>query len=853
MKSSNSKRLTLSLSAFACLIVAWPTLVSRTAGFDSGRTDNVSGLRDPNLILFRRQPLNTTARVDLDTSKEDRDRMMSLNFSLMAETRVVQFSGPIRESWIEALRKRDVDIVGYIPNNAYIIRGNSGSLRSVASLVSHDDSDETRPIRWMGRLPSIEKIDPVFDDDVLASDASVEVEVELIDSQGTAAAIESINHIASKIIREPRKFLNFVVVSVTLRAKQLADVADLDHVLFVGPAPRFTLKDERSAQIIAGNLTGDGTQPNGPGYMSWLSARGFNTQPDFVIDFTDSGLDRGTTTPHHPDFLDSTQHSRIAYSLNYATDGQIEDLTGHGTIVASIAAGLGSTTRVDDPGYMYGLGVDPTALLGASRIFDENGKLPPQISFTSVVSAAYGAGARITNNSWGNTSNAYDSVTQEYDSLVRDAQPSVAGNQEMFIVFSAGNAGPGGHVGSPATAKNVISVGASENYRPEGFDSCNLDGGGNIGPDGADDALDILRFSSGGPTNDGRAKPDICAPGTHVYGAASTANGFFGQGLCAGPGIYQPPDQSFYTWSSGTSFSAPHIAGAASLLRRFFVSRNLLGNNKAPSPAMTKAYLLNSATYMTGDNAGGNLPGDRQGWGLVDLSRAFDSTKRVLVDQTKLFTESGQTFEIEGSIADRSQPLRITLAWTDAPGSLLGPALVNDLDLELTVAGITYRGNNLAGASSVQGGQPDSLNNVESIYLPADAFPSGLAGNFIITVRATNIAGDGVPGNGSLLDQDFAVVISNITPPFSPPPSTFPVINKVTYVKKTITISGVNFTSSAQVWINGQMINRTFDFDSTTNSLSLRLKRAKLNLMDGDNVIVIIDHGEASPPFVLKL
>ena len=101
---------------------------------------------------------------------------------------------------------------------------------------------------------------------------------------------------------------------------------------------------------------------------------------------------------------------------------------------------------------------------------------------------------------------------------------------------------------------------------------------------------------------------------------------------------------------------APHVSGAASLTRRFFISRNLLGDGRTPSPAMTKAFLINSASYMTGENAGGNLPAERQGWGLVNLSRAFDDAKRVLIDQTHLFTESGQTIEFSGSIADRSRP-----------------------------------------------------------------------------------------------------------------------------------------------------------------------------------------------------
>src|SRR6185503_9911035 len=184
---------------------------------------------------------------------------------------------------------------------------------------------------------------------------------------------------------------------------------------------------------------------------------------------------------------------------------------------------------------------------------------------------------------------------------------------------------------------------------------------------GAHHALDILRYSAGGPTSDGRAKPDIAAPGTHIYGAASRSTSFFGIGLCPGIGIFQPPGQQFYTWSSGTSLAAPHIAGAASLIRRFFTARNLLGDARAPSPAMTKAFLINSASYLSGEWAGGNLPSERQGWGIANLSGAFANQSRTLVDQTTLFTESGQTYEIEGSIADAGKPLRVTLVWTDAP------------------------------------------------------------------------------------------------------------------------------------------------------------------------------------------
>jgi hypothetical protein len=201
--------------------------------------------------------------------------------------------------------------------------------------------------------------------------------------------------------------------------------------------------------------------------------------------------------------------------------------------------------------------------------------------------------------------------------------------------------------------------------------------------------------------------------------------------------------------------------------------------------------------------------------------------------------------------------LRVTLVWTDAPGSLVGPAIVNDLDLEITLGGVTvYRGNRFAGEYSFVGGDPDRVNTVESIYLPASAIPSGPDGNFKITVRAANIAGDGVPGNETSLDQDFALVVYNIAspiinPPPPPPPQKVPAITSVSYAKKTITITGRDFTANAQVEVNGRIVQKPFDFDTTTNSLSLRLKPAKLNLIAGANEIVVIENGQRSAPFSL--
>ena len=862
---STSQKLKLALLVFAIVMMMDAALRKPAAASSAPLPVQANHTaHNANAILFKRGATDTRASRDMDCSSED--ARASLNAQSIAghaarpQLRVVQLAGPIKRAWLDRLQASGVQIIGYIPNNAYLIRGTAHALRQTAALDAGEQADDARPIQWMGRLQAAQKLDPTFNDELIAAQTSqsVDVEIELFDSPEAAESIDRIKAIAASVTREPRRFLNFVVLSVTVPTDRLLEIADFDDTLFINPTRTFVTQDERSAQIIAANLTPDGAQPTGPGYRAWLAAKGLNTPADFVLDMTDSGIDRGSTSEFsvHPDFLDADGHSRVAYSFNYATDGQIDDRRGHGSLVASVAVGLGASDREDQSGYMLGLGIDPMARVGASRIFDFHGTVNSRLSFTSVASTAYGAGARISNNSWGSGTNGYDATAQEYDALVRDAQPVTAGNQEMVFVFSAGNNGAGGHISSPGTAKNVITVAASENYRPDGLDSCNLDGLGGIGPDGANNALDILRFSSGGPTLDGRAKPDITAPGTHVSGAVSRATSLIGDGLCPGVPFYQPPGQQFYTWSSGTSLAAPHITGAASLIRRFFTARNLLGDNRAPSPAMTKAFLINSTSYLTGDNAGGNLPSGRQGWGLADLARAFDDTKRQLVDQSLLFTESGQSYEIEGSLTDRSQPLRVTLCWTDAPGSLAGAALVNDLDLEVTVGGVTlYRGNHFDGALSASDGDADRLNNVEAVIIPASAFPEGVAGNFRITVRAANIAGDGVPGNGNLLDQDFALVVANLAPAVTPPPpKKVPVITNVTYVKKRITITGHDFNAAASIEINGKVIDREFVFDGATNAFSLKLKYKKLNLKQpGDSQIVLIENGDRSQPFTLHL
>jgi subtilisin family serine protease len=200
---------------------------------------------------------------------------------------------------------------------------------------------------------------------------------------------------------------------------------------------------------------------------------------------------------------------------------------------------------------------------------------------------------------------------------------------------------------------------------------------------GADSAEDIIDFSSRGPCADGRKKPEIVAPGTHVTGGVAqngpppspggtgSANSCFkATGVCALPGggtVSNPNDffplgQQFFTTSSGTSHSTPATAGACALLRQYFLNSAL----NVPSPAMTKVFLVNSARYMTGVSANDTLWSIHQGMGEVNLGFAFDGTARLIRDQLPAdkFTASGQSRTFTGLVTDPSKTVS-RLPWLD--------------------------------------------------------------------------------------------------------------------------------------------------------------------------------------------
>ena len=691
-----------------------------------------------DLMAFNGLVLNGRQPSDLLDSLASDLRLSSEGSPLPADAGlyVVQFDGPVMDTWLDELESTGVERIHHMPMNAYVVRAQPADVAGLSAYATGSTH-----VQHVGVYEPAFRIQESLRAWIAsAPETPVPVTVQLVEHPGVRGSIANLAMLSTSM-PSARLVQQYVNVDLTVRPGDLARIAASPSVFQIEPRGVLTRLDEAQGQIMAGNLSGN--TPTGPGYLAWLASNGFDASQ--FSGFSVNVVDDATTLTGHPD----VPNGRVAFGQN--PTNQTSTHGGHGFLNAHIVAGFNSGTGSafeDSNGYNYGLGIAPWAHVGATAIFGGTGSSP-----TSWESSAYNQGARISSNSWSFQTGTgapipdYDSNSQEYDGIVRDARSGTAGNQELMVLFAAGNSGSGSNtVSTPSTAKNILTVGASENVRQTGTDGCG------IGNSGANSANDIISFSSRGPVNssggDGRWKPEIVAPGTHVEAGVPQSN-YNGSSVC---NQYWPSGQTLYGWSSGTSHSTPAVAGTSALVYQWFLNQGL----GAPSPAMNKAFIVAMGEYMNGVGAGGTLPSNSQGMGLVNMSDAFVGNNRVLEDQTQVLGSTGATFTTSGNVADTGKPFRVVLSWTDAPGSTSGAPWVNDLDLEVTVGGTTYKGNVFSGATSTGGGSADIRNNTESVFLPA-----GTSGAFSVTVRASSIAGDGLPGNGDGTDQDFALLVTN--------------------------------------------------------------------------------------------
>jgi hypothetical protein len=666
--------------------------------------------------------------------------------------RLLQFAGPPKDEWLDVVGASGQEVVVCLQDNACLIWGRDDpgfetTLSRLGDLV-----------RRYNEFHPAYRLHPALRPGGVESDGDeVEVVIQLLSVPEARDDMERLQKIALRLDEPTVRVINFQNLRARLSTHNLVQIAHLPTVVNIEPYRPPRLQDEVQARIMAGSASVNGEiyDAYSPGYIEWLVGLGLPTDPQLypIVDIVDDGIDQGNAEEVlHPDFHEFgllSNRDRIVYLQSCLADLSTNGVGGHGNLNAGIAAGYndqngfpyanatGSLTA-----FRFGLGISPFGRIAGTKAFTDFGYWDISTcedSYSGLVQRSYTAGARIANNSWGNPSarGEYDVIAQAYDALVRDADPLTPGNQEMLQIFSAGNQGSSipGTLSSPATAKNTLSVGATRSPR-EGSSVENL-----------------AYYSSIGPTDDGRIKPDLVAPGSSIQGPASQDSNYTGDAIWARYYPTWPQSQTLYSYSSGTSHAAPAVAGLAQLAYAGYVQ--IYGN--PPSAAMLKGLLLNSARYLNGDNTGGTLPSNQQGWGMANTGGLFTRDQHLVSDQVILISQAGEEHVWNLFLPPGFRDLRATLVWSDAPGlPATTHALINDLDLEVEVDGQTYHGNVFAGAYSITGALADSTNNVESVFLPVGRYH-----HVRVSVTAWNVSADGVPGNDDPTDQDFALVVTS--------------------------------------------------------------------------------------------
>ena len=393
-----------------------------------------------------------------------------------------------------------------------------------------------------------------------------------------------------------------------------------------------------------------------------------------IVAVADSGLDED-----HGDF-----GTRVVGNNDVIGDGSTADKhSGHGTHVSCTVLGDGA-----QGGYA---GVAPEADLFFQAMENDNTGNFQSPSLNYLLNSAYSAGARTHTNSWGSSQTSdhgkYTSSAEDIDDRANYYDRYYNGREGLTILFAAGNDGPNtGTVGAPATAKNTISVGNHQNRYS-----------------GAPD--NIMSGSSRGPTDDGRIKPDLIAPGGYVRSCRAA----------------EATDTGGATWTStyyleytGTSMATPNAAGAAAMIREYLEE---IAQRPSPQGALVKALMVLGAT----DVGSRDIPNDNEGWGRVNLRETLapSSGQGIWVDDRSVLSGTGNSKSYTFNITQSNGGFKSVLAWSDERGSTFSSQqLVNNLDLEITSpSGTVYLGNDFANGRSTTGGSSDTVNNLEVVLL----------------------------------------------------------------------------------------------------------------------------------------
>jgi serine protease AprX len=657
-----------------------------------------------------------------DASGEIFARGLNANAQTKAQY-VVQFHRAPSEAERQALESQGARVLRYLPDDAYLI---SAAPRAAGLLKA----------AMPKQVKAVVSYSPEWrlDRELLGQrlQGSQHLLISVADERDLSSALESVQELSPDA-----KAISETDISAVVNVAQLQKLSQIEGIEWIQSYPQvvtldFKVDEAASSPALSLALTG---YESGTRLMGFEAAwkRGFEGAGQTVA-VADTGLDVGQVASIHPDFAGTLVQG---YNAGLGTETWA-DTNGHGTHVSGSVAGNGVSSNRAFRGGAYASKLLMQGLWSA--ILDN---LAPGTDFKRLIGPVYKDGARIHTNSWGGLSGAYDVMASKVDEYMWR-------NPDLLVLFAAGNSGADmnrdGHVdegslGTPATAKNVLTVGASENLLSEGGLQNPMvklrDGEKKWGVEPLkSDTLSnnpngIAAFSSRGPTRDGRLKPEIVAPGTNIVSVRSRdpkASALWG--------AYD----ANYAYAGGTSMATPLTAGAAAVAREFLVRERQIAN---PSAALVKALMIHSAKDLfPGQYGTGSFqeltrrPNVHEGYGRVDMDALTATGKdtEVVDSSVGVGANEEQTFKV----TVRGGGLRATLVYTDAPGSpSAAAALVNDLDLKVT------------GPDGRVSTTADRVNNTEMIEL-SDVKP----GTFEVSVRGVRVA------QGKAGKQPFALIIT---------------------------------------------------------------------------------------------
>ena len=638
---------------------------------------------------------------------------------------LIQIKGPLLPSWQKLLADSNITIVEGIEHGIYKVRSEKDArflqdLDFIVSVRPYESTDTDVVVR-RSVLPEFTVFDPV--------EQKIAIYDIRIDEQHTDAVINFFNEKDIPVLAaRPGK--------VRVKLEGTSALTALRKIAAVHAIEEFTrpiLHNDKARMAIKIDASDNGALEKVVPYEGQGE----------IVGVADTGIDQ-----QHPDLRD-----QIMTAVAWGRAGDASDPNGHGTHVSGSIVGNGNASS----GMIKGMA--PRAKLFFQSVMDAEGGLGGlPLDLRDLFQEAYDAGVRIHNNSWGALADSeYLFNSLEVDQFIYD-------HKDMLIIISAGNEGSAlsprnsnaGFVdwlslGSPATSKNALTVGASRSSRTSGGFARLTYGEAwpDVYPDDpirsemiSGDPEALGGFSSRGPCgNESRIKPDVVAPGTDI---ASTKSSTAPAGNFWGP----YPKNRNYAFMGGTSMSAPIVAGFAVLIREYFVK----AFSHHPSAALLKACIINGTRTLQGTDALADhafIPNFHQGFGCVNMENTIPNTRRpglklLFLDAWKRtdlqFRYTGERLLFKILVGDK-EPLRLCLTWTDPPAR----GLQNNLNLFLMHMQEQKKWTGNADIPRTITAF-DRDNNVEIVRLDHAA-----AGEYLIAIQAANI----ISG-----PQDFALVVT---------------------------------------------------------------------------------------------